>query len=357
VNVSDEAFSVQEGSIRFGLAAVKGVGKTAVEAILEARRAGAFRSLYDFCERIDLARVNRKCIEALIQAGALEGLGGHRAQHLAALPIALEWAARVQKERTMGQVSLFSAPGEEAAPPRHPVLPQEREWGSAELLRREKEALGFYVSGHPLEEHRRLLERMGVVPIHLLETLPDNEAILVAGLPAQIRKSVDKRGNMIAFLTLEDFTGTVECLVFNDAYRQCGALLALETPLLVRGRVSTREDQKPKLRVEEAVALSEMTGSGQLTLHLALPRSADSGMIEGLRRLLDAYPGPSPVWLHVDHRSLEGVQMRLRGRGVNPQAALLDELTGALGAEAIRVTVGEPHGTRSQEIFLIASPT
>jgi DNA polymerase-3 subunit alpha len=355
VNVSEEAFSVQEGSIRFGLAAVKGVGKTAVEAMLEVRRAGAFLSLHDFCERVDHTRVNRKCIEALVQAGAMEHLGGHRAAQLAGITSAIEWSVRVQKERTMGQVSLFGGQEESSALPGHPPLPDEKEWTSSELLRREKEALGFYVSGHPLEEHRLLLERLGVVPVHRLEDMPDNESILVAGLPTQVRKSVDKRGNMIAFVTMEDFTGSVECLVFSDAFRQCGALLGADTPLLVRARVSTREDQKPKLRVEEGVALRDLAANGKLTLHLALPRSAEATTLTALQRLLGSYPGPSPVWVHVDHRSLEGVQIRLRSQRVSPLAELLGELSGTLGPESIRLTVGEPHGTRSQEIFLIES--
>jgi DNA polymerase III subunit alpha len=353
-NISEECFSVQDGSIRFGLEAVKGVGHGAVEAILESRREGPFRTLYDFCERIDPARVNRKCIENLVLAGALDSLGGHRAQQLETIGTAMEWASRVRKEKTMGQVSLFGGEsGAEASPP-HPPLTESPEWPAADLLRREKDALGFYVSGHPLEEFRRVLDGLGVVPLHLLETIRDNEPILAAGLPTLIRKSLDKRGQTIAFLTIEDFTGSTECLVFNDAYQQCGRSLNVETPILLKARVSTREDQKPKLRMEEAVPLIDLQSGGQLTLHLALPRTADDELLDALGRIFESHPGPSSVWVHIDHQTVEGVQMRLRGRKVTACAPLLGALEKQLGRLAVRLTVGEPRGSRSQEIFMLA---
>jgi DNA polymerase-3 subunit alpha len=351
INRSEECFSVQEGNIRFGLEAVKGVGRSAVEAILEARQDRPFCSLYEFCERVDPSRVNRKCIENLIQAGALDALGGHRAQQLEVLPGVIEWSARARRERESGQVSLFAVTGGDAAP-EHPSLPEVQEWSLQDLLRREREAVGFYVSGHPLDEHRGVLERLGVVPIHLLDTLPDNEAILAAGLPTQLRRGQDKRGNAIAFLSLEDFTGTVECLVFHEAYQQCSAYLGEEAPLLVRGRISTREDQKPKLRVEEAVPLGDLQAKGRLTLHLAVPCTVDDELLSGVRGLLDTHPGPSPVWLHVDHQSIEGIQMRLRNHRVEASDVLLGQLEERLGSRAIRLTVGEPTGARSEEIFL-----
>jgi DNA polymerase-3 subunit alpha len=353
VNRSAECFSVQDGHIRFGLEAVKGVGRGAVEAILEAREQGPFESIWDFAERVDPAKVNRKCLENLIQAGSMDVLGMHRGQLFESISTAVEWSARRRKEKDMGQVSLFAAAAD--APPAHPPLPEVDEWKPSELLRREKEAVGFYVSGHPMEEHRVVLGHLGVVPIHLLDTLPDHEAILAAGLPTLVRKSYDKRGNGIAFMTLEDFTGTVECLVFNDAYEGCKGFLEQEVPLMIRGRISTREDQKPKLRVEEAVPLTELQSRGQLTLHLALTRTADDSLLQELCALLDSHPGSSPVWIHVDPLALEGVQIRLRAHRVDPSARLLDELQKRIGDSGVRLTVGEPIGTRSQEIFLVES--
>jgi DNA polymerase-3 subunit alpha len=352
VNLSDVAFSVQEGAIRFGLEAVKGAGHGAVEAIIEARAEGPFRDLHDFCHRIDPSRVNRKCVESLAQAGSFDTLGGHRAQILESIPSAFEWAARVRKEHSMGQESLFGGGAVEEESPRHPPLIEAQEWPSRDLLRREKDSLGFFVSGHPLEEHRRLLDSLGVLPIHLLDTLPDHESALAAGLPTQVRKSVDKRGNPIAFVSLEDFTGTVECLVFSDAYQSYGRYFDTDTPLLLRGRVSTREDQKPKIRVEEAVPLADLQTNGQLTLHLALSRSAGEDLLNDIRCLLDRHPGTSPVWMHIDHQSVEGVQVRLRATRIQACDPLLGELGARLGPRAIRLTVGEPVGTRSHEIFV-----
>lgn len=351
VNLSDVAFSVQGGAIRFGLEAVKGVGHGAVEAIIEVRTSGPYLDLHDLCQRIDPQRVNRKCIESLAQAGAFDTLGGHRAQILESIPSAIEWAARVRKEHSMGQESLFGGGAEEETP-RHPPLIEIEEWPSRDLLRREKDSLGFFVSGHPLEEHRCVLDSLGVLPVHLLDTLPDNEAALAAGLPTQVRKSVDKRGNPIAFVSLEDFTGTVECLVFSDAYQSYGQYFDTDTPLLLRGRVSTREEQKPKIRVEEAVPLVDLQVNGQLTLHLALPRSADAGLLDELQELMARHPGRSRVWMHIDHQSVEGVQVRLKSTRIQACDTLLGALGARLGTRAIRLTVGEPKGARSHEIFV-----
>lgn len=349
VSVSGECFSVADGVIRFGLGAVKGIGHTAVEAVLEARRDAPFRDYFDFCRRVDPGRVNRKCIEAFIQAGALDSLGGSRSQQYESIGVAMEWGARMRKEESMGQGSLFGGDSSEEGPHR-PSLCDSPPWERGDLLRREKDALGFYVTGHPLEEHGSVLSRLGVVPIHLLETLPDNEPILTAGLPTQVKKTYDKKGQPIAFLTVEDFTGTVECLVFNDAFQMCGSYMEADLPLLIRGRLATREDQKPKLRVEEATPLERVRETGQLTLHLAVSGTSDSSLLDGLREILAVYPGSSPVWLHVDHQSLEGVQMRLRSR-VSPSDPLLSALERSLGKGAIRITVGEPVGVRSHEIF------
>lgn len=350
VGLSGECFSVADGVIRFGLGAVKGIGHTAVEAVLEARAEAPFGDFFDFCRRVDPSRVNRKCIEAFIQAGALDSLGGTRSQQLESISLAMEWGARMRREESMGQQSLFGGDGPGEACSSKPSLCESPEWGRADQLRREKDSLGFYVSGHPLEEHVAVLSRLGVVPIHLLDSLPDNEPILTAGLPTQVKKSYDKKGQPIAFITIEDFTGTVECLVFNDAFQLCGSYLEPDLPLLVRGRLMTREDQKPKLRVEEAVPVERVREAGQLTLHLAVSGNADASALQGIREILAVHPGPSPVWLHVDHRSLEGVQMRLRGR-VLPSDPLLSALEQSLGRDAIRITVGEPVGTRSHEIF------
>jgi DNA polymerase III subunit alpha len=349
VNASDEVFSVQEGAIRFGLAAVKGIGHGAVEAILEARAVGSFAGFHDFCERVDPGRVNRKCIEALIQAGTFDLFGATRARLCESVTSAMDHGARIRREKTMGQSSLFGGGGDVAVPP--PALAVVPPWTRVEELRREKDALGFYITGHPLEEHRCVLEGLGILPIHLLDAIADNEPVLTAGITTQLRKSFDKRGNTIAFCTLEDFTGTVECLVFSDAWQAGGRSLEGDMPLLIRGRVSTREDQKPKIRVEEIHPLPELAGGGDLSVHLALPGSVEDPALEQLMAILAAHPGPSPVWVHVDHQSMEGVQMRLRSTRVCAEDPLLSALEERLGKKAVRLTLGVRNGKRSREIF------
>jgi DNA polymerase-3 subunit alpha len=348
VNLSEEAFTVRDGAIRFGLGAVKGVGHNAVESIRVARSSGPYRDLFDFCEKIDPGAVNRKCIEALIHAGAMDDFGRTRASLLEGLPTAMEWAARRRREKEVGQGSLFGGPvgGEE-----HPGLPSAREWEVEELLRREKGALGFFVSGHPLDSWREVLERFGAASTSDLDSLEDGGDVVLGGIPVQHKNSTDRRGNPMAFVTMEDFTGTVECICFGEAYLSCREYLTGDRPILFRGRLSTREQEKPKILLEEAFALADLVKSGRFSVHLAVGTSIDEERLLAIAQRLDRHPGSCAVYLHVDHLMLGGVQMRLRERRVCPDAELLEALETLLGRSSVRLLLGEPQGKRSAEIF------
>jgi len=350
VNSSEEGFTVEGSDIRFGLGAVKGVGHNAVVSIQQGRADGPYRDLFDLCERIDPAAVNRKCLEALIHAGALDGCDPARARLAEGLPVAMEWAVRRRREKEMGQGSLFGAPGAGGLSPR-PPLPQAEPWGAEETLRREKGALGFYISGHPMDAWRLALERLGSCSTHALADLADTSEVLVGGIPVQVKTSTDRKGGTMAFVTVEDFTGTLECVVFADAFAHYRAALTGDQPLLLKGKLSTREQEKPKILLEEALPLPDLMARGRLSLHLAVSASAPAEKLERLRDTLAAHPGACPVILHVDHQLLGGVQIRLSRTRVAATDPLLRRLVDASGASSLRLLVGDGRGRRSADIF------
>jgi DNA polymerase-3 subunit alpha len=352
VNRSADAFTVEEGAIRFGMGAVKGVGHAAVAAICEARGGGPFEDLYDLVGRVDSGAINRKCLEALIFAGALDAFGWPRARLLEALPRINEWAVRRRRERDLGQESLFGGGG--AASPRPPA-PEVAEWDAAALLSREKSALGFYVSGHPMDRYRRVLERMGSRGIAELALLPEGAQPTIAGLIVQAKTSVDRKGRPLAFATLEDASGSIECILFEEPLEGVKRCLSGEEPVLVTGRLSSRGGETAKLVAGEARPLEHALRGARFGLHLAIESARSERELRSLRGILESEPGPCPVYLHVDHRALGGVVMRSRSLRVALGGALLERICRELEPWRVRV-VAEGTGARSAELFSAPAP-
>ena len=294
--------------------------------------------------------MNRKCLEALIHAGACDGFGAARAAQLEGLSSAMEYAGRRRREREAGQFSLFGG-GAAGARPADPPLPAVPEWSGEELLRREKEALGFFVSGHPLDDYRHFLEQAGATPVHLLEELGDDSTVTLGGVPVSIKVSPDRKGNRMAFTLLEDFTGTVECIAFAEAFERCRSALEADRPLLVKGRLSTREQQKPKLILEDAVAIADLLAMGRVAIHLQVSTTWKEDRLELIRSALAIGSGTCPVYLHVDARLLGGVIVRPREVRVSPTADVLRALTEAVGPERMRIETSGRVSFRSQDIF------
>jgi DNA polymerase-3 subunit alpha len=232
INQSEQEFNVIGNSIRFGLEAVKGVGSTALESIIDTRRIGKFESFFDFCSRIDSRKVNKKVIESLIKAGAFDSMG-KRAQLMYVLGSAMDFAFKAQKERSSGQRSMFET---HATP--HPQLPDVEEWNESERLIMEKDALGFYITGHPLNKYKDRLRQLSVTPSHAIQDLPDKEDVNVGGIPIKLRKiQTKKKGDLMAYLTIEDLYGTTELIVFPDLYRESETVLTQDIPLIIYGHI------------------------------------------------------------------------------------------------------------------------
>ncbi|MBE0616691.1 MAG: DNA polymerase III subunit alpha, partial [Proteobacteria bacterium] len=304
VNESGIYFTVVGDSIRFGLAAVKNVGEAALYSVLSAREAaGPFRGLLDFCERVDLQKVNRKVIESLIQCGAFDSLGGNRAQYLTYLDRALERAAAAQKDRARGQTNLFdllAGPGEEPGVSKDD-LPDVPPLPASEELRSEKEVLGMFLSGHPLGEWAGLLETYTDGSLLQILERPDKSPVTVGGVVAALKVITTRTGNRMAFATLEDTEGTIEVVIFAEAFAKAETLLHSETPLIVRGTLEKNEDAG-KILAEEVLPLADAPERLTQAVHIHVSAALHSRHeLESLQRLLAApeHRGSAVGYVHV----------------------------------------------------------
>jgi DNA polymerase III subunit alpha len=272
VNESQVAFAPARGGnvIRFGLAAIKGVGTAAVEAILEARGTGGrFARLGDLCERVDTRAVNRKVLEALIKCGACDSLGETRATMFAALDRVLTRAQAAAADKARGQSSLFGMLEEKAvaAGDTGPRLP---EWPQSQLLAHEKELLGFYVTGHPLTPFAPILEKYSLANTSTLASLPNRAMTRLGGMVSAIQQGISKKsGKPYALVTIEDLHGTTQVLCLNDNYEKFAGLLTPNRALLVVGEVNNSED-KPKIFPQEILPLADAPRKFTKQVHLRL---------------------------------------------------------------------------------------
>jgi DNA polymerase-3 subunit alpha len=238
VNASHSAFTVEDGRIRFGLSAIKHVSSAAAEAILAARtESGPFRDIYELCSRLDPGKLNKTSLENLARAHALSSLGGTRAAQIAAVDQALEWGTRIYRDRQAGQSSLFGEGGSDGfVQPTSPPLPKLQEFPLRELLAMEKELLGVYLSGHPLQDVADELRRVATATAQEINQGVKLGEVVLGGIINQTRRRVTRSNKMMAFVTLEDLTGVVETMVLPETYERCSAVLTDGAIVVMRGR-------------------------------------------------------------------------------------------------------------------------
>jgi DNA polymerase-3 subunit alpha len=228
--------------MRFGLGAVKNVGGGAIEAILESRTTGPFKSLYDFCERVDLRRVNKRVIESLIKCGAFDSTGATRSSLIEGLEAASSYGQKIQEEKASSQVSLFGT--EEVTRgngSRGMKLQDVPEWHDKEKLAYEKEALGFLITGHPLDRYIDDIKRLASCNISSLSEQADGSEVRICGIVCGLKEIITKKGDRMGFVTIEDLTGSVEVTVFSDIYVAAANLLKSDDPLLITGKLEKGE--------------------------------------------------------------------------------------------------------------------
>lgn len=242
INMSGLSFTVVGKSMRFGLGAVKGIGTGAVEAILEARKEKVFRDIFDFCERVDMRRCNKKALEALVKCGAFDSTGAARSALMEGLEAAMAYGQKIQEEKASAQVSLFGTAevvkNNGNGGMKLPVIP---EWQDKEKLAFEKEALGFLITGHPLDRYKDDIKRLASSEIANLGELSDNSEVRICGIVSGLKEITTKKGDRMGFVTIEDLTGSVEITVFSDVYTVASGLLKSDDPLLVTGKLENGE--------------------------------------------------------------------------------------------------------------------
>jgi DNA polymerase-3 subunit alpha len=321
VNSSDLDFTPVGDAIRFGLRAIKNVGETAVKSILQAREAlGRFRSLYQFCDSVDMRLLNRRVLESLIKAGALDSLRATRAQMLAAIDHAIERAQRRQRERTSGQSGLFGGAATAAAPAEEP-LPDLDEWPEHERLAAEYATLGFYISGHPLAKHAARLKEIGAIDLATLEGRRQGEEVTVAGIVVSMRQMRSRKGDRWAILNLQDMTAGAEVLMFPEAFARLEGVLKSSEAVLVKARV-TVEDAGTRLVGMEARAIENGAAKKQLLRVRVDLNVMDEFTLDRLRELFASKPGTCPVAFEL--LSPDGSVATLRAeQRVRPDEALL----------------------------------
>ncbi len=325
VNESDADFTVAGENIRFGLAAIKGIGWGAIEGLVSERaKNGPFRDFQDFCRRVSGTDLNRRAIENLIRAGAFDSMGYKRRALLQVYEGVLEGIARAEKDNISGQLDLFGDfddSGEESAPAL--VLPDVEEFPRRELMSMEKEVTGLYLSGHPMDEYRETAKRLGAVPIGAVMSdfasedgparFADNQYITVAGVVNSFRTRTTKNNSLMSYIQFEDDSGAMELIAFQKVLDQSGPLIRDNAALLVRGRISIRDEKEPQLMVDRLQPLEELGAAvpapetpheevpapvpaAERKLYVKLPSRFDPAM-KRIELLLTMFPGSEQMIL------------------------------------------------------------
>lgn len=334
-----------EGVIRFGLGAVKGVGQKAVEAIIaEREKNGPFTSIFDFCERVDLRTVNRATLEALIKCGAFDATGGHRAQLLAVLDRAIEMGQQAQADRRSGQMNMFAALTESAndtplAKPQHP-LPDVPPFSNADMLKHEKDVLGFYITSHPLTEYQSLIENFSSDTTRDAMNRSEGTEVIIGGMLSQVRTRIAKSGRSAgqkwAILNLEDLEGNIEGMVFAEKYAELverdPALVSPESIVFVKGKIDCKRET-PCLVVSDVISISD--AAQRLTTNLLLKLDNEKhtpATVEQVRDILKANHGNTPVWVEMPVNGSRQAMIRLDPElFVRPSTTLRQDLETLLG--------------------------
>jgi len=355
-----------EGVIRFGLMAVRGVGEKAVEAIIaEREKNGPYESLFDFTERVDLRQVTRSTMEALVKCGAFASTGANRAQLIASLDRAIEMGQQSQQDQRAGQLNMFAAMAA-AAPARMTAgsLPSVDELPDAELLKFEKEFLGFYITSHPLTEHQSALEHYSTVSTKEVLAVSEGVEVTIGGMINRVKKSVTKNGRSagmtMAMITMEDLEGQIDAVLFAETlaevtkrYPDC---VGVEQIVFLRGKVDRRRET-PSIIVSEVIPVADVVG--RLTTAVALkldPLRHSSADIQQLESALAGHKGNAEVFLQINTSATQKITMRLnRERFVKPSRQLVDDLERAIGPGSVQLcgagTRRRKKLTRQQALF------
>ena len=348
MDASREDFTAAGDTIRFGLGAVKGVGSKAIEAILAARDEGPFTSLADFCLRVRGQLVNRRVIESLVKCGAFDSIERNRARLLAGLDEVMRWAASRAEERASAQIGLFGGGGGEAMPL---PLPAVASWGAEEELAAEREAIGFFITGHPLDRYEQDLRKFTTATTGTLRTrgreLPPGDGerngrpdtrprVKLGGVIHSLRLKNSKKGDRYATFVLEDKEGVVEVIAWPDTYRRHEAELQGGAPVVVAGALEI-SDERCQVIADEILPLARAHAESIRQVHVRVSlASVGRDALAVLKDVLAAHPGPCDTFLHLerddDRETVLALPASLR---VTAGGAIVNAVERLLGAGAM----------------------
>ncbi|MGK7345271.1 MAG: DNA polymerase III subunit alpha [Candidatus Nitrospinota bacterium M3_3B_026] len=339
VNESMRDFTVAKDGIRFGLAAVKGVGASTVNAIIETRRRlGRFTSLLNFMEETPAQAINRRVVEALIKCGAFDSLGHTRAALFESIEETMSLAQKTQRDKEIGQAALFGSSGGDEAAAGGVKIKDTPEWPEKQRLAYEKEALGFYISGHPLTEYAKDLKLLATYDTGGLSKAPHKGEVRMGGVVIAKRTQITRKGDTMAYLTLEDLSGVAEALVWPDVYAKSVELLEGDEPVFIKGTADVDEEKGAKVIAQEIMtfpqARAEFTNSVRVSM--STPGLEKETLME-LKSILEKHSGSCPVYLNMSIPGKGLVVLRARNVGVRADDGLVCELEGLLGAESVKL--------------------
>ncbi len=336
INSSGKTFTVADGKIRFGLAAIKNVGQAAIDAIIAERQNGRFDSLFDFCQRVDLHRVNKRVVESLIACGAFDSTGQYRSRMMAVLEDALDWGQRVQRERNDSQLSLFGGGKDDAEQLNLPVIPLLEQWSEKQRLEAEKEYLGFYVSGHPLERYKAVLQKYTTDSLEQLEEAENGKPVRVGGLIAACKIILTKKKERMAFVSLEDMAGMIEVVVFPSLFITAESLLFQDSAVLIQGKLK-KEEKGIKIIADEMIAIEEADRKWTAKVHLRIEaRHTGKDDLLQLKSIMMRYPGDCKSYLHICTSDTVEVVIDVSDKvKLQPSPTFIKEVNRLLGYDAV----------------------
>jgi DNA polymerase-3 subunit alpha len=341
INQSKATFTPVGEAIRFGLAAVKNVGENAITSIAASREElGKFTSIFQFCEKVDLRLLNRRVLESLVKAGAMDELG-RRAQLMAVLDKAIEQAQKAARDREAGQHGLFGIFDDQPQSNDQP-LPDTPDWDEHVRLQSEKEVLGFFVSGHPLEKYREKIEDLRALSIEDLSKFKKSsgkgEEVPTAGILGGIKVMKSRKGDLYANLSLEDMTGKIEAIAFPEAYKRLGEKLKLEVPVFVKASVRVEEGAAPKIAISEIMPLDDAKPKLARSLRLRIDLTkATEGTVDALHEVFTTAKGEAQVMFELEREGEYVVVMQPEGYNVLPDRAFLNRVEEICGRGSVKV--------------------
>jgi DNA polymerase-3 subunit alpha len=340
INFSDANFTPHGEAIRFGLSAVKNVGRNAIDSILQARKElKRFSSLFEFCEKVDLRLLNKRVVESLVKSGAMDSLGG-RAQLMAALDRAIERAQKTQRDAECGQHGLFGV-FQTDTPQEPDRLPDVPDWDEYQRLAAEKEILGFFITGHPMEKYRDKLmdfSALDTSAICAMKQGTGKDEITTAGIIAGVRVVKSRKGDLYAQAVLEDMAGSVEAIIFPEAYKRLADKLKMEVPVLVRGAIRVEEGSNPKLAISTITSLEEAKPKLPRSLRIRLPLdTAQPETVDALHNLFRERKGEAKVLFNLERSGDFMVVMEADGYNVQADRVFISRAEELCGRGSVQV--------------------